>query len=309
MPDKLLISFSGGETSAYMTYWLLSNMRTRYSEILVIFANTGQENERTLEFIKKCDDHFAFNTIWIEAVQYHGERKAAGHKIVTFETASRDGAPFEDSIRKYGIPNQKFKDCTRNLKQKPIESYVRSIGWSRKSYDLAIGIRSDEIDRMSSAASQRNIIYPLISLHPMTKPMINSWWAARPFRLGLKGYQGNCKWCWKKSLRKHFTIIAENPDYYDFPRRMEALYGKVGPEFLKNSDDLKTPLDVEYRRVFFRGNMSVEDLFNDYNRKKDTFKPAHDDSVVFDPHLDLGAGCEQSCEVFSDEDNSTELNI
>lgn len=301
---RLLVSFSGGETSAYMTKWILDNWRGLYGDILVVFANTGQENEETLEFVKQCDDHFGFGTVWIEAVQFHGERKAPGFRVVNYQTASRDGSPFEDAIRKYGIPNQKFKDCTRNLKQKPIEAYAISIGWDRGSYDLAIGIRADEIDRMSQAAGVRRLVYPMISPHPMTKPKINTWWAAQPFRLRLKGYQGNCKWCWKKSLRKHLTIISENPEAYDFPRRMERQYGKVGPEFLRDPNSRRSPLPPEYRRTFFRGNMSVEDLFAEYKKKRHTFKRADDDSAVFDPDFDVGGGCEESCEVFSDEDNS-----
>jgi hypothetical protein len=34
----------------------------------VVFANTGQEREETLEFVKQCDDHFGFGTVWIEGV-------------------------------------------------------------------------------------------------------------------------------------------------------------------------------------------------------------------------------------------------
>ncbi len=298
---RLLISFSGGETSAYMTNWVLNNWRNRYDEILTVFANTGQENEETLEFIRDCDQNFGFNTVWIEAVQHHNKRQSASFKIVNFETAARNGAPFEDAIRKYGIPNSKFKDCTRNLKQKPIEAYAKAQDWALGTYDLAIGIRADEIDRMSTLATARRIVYPLISDHPMTKPKINSWWAAQSFRLQLKGYQGNCKWCWKKSFRKHFTLISESPDIYDFPRRMEKLYGKLGPEFIKSNP--ANPLPPDYRRVFFRGNKSVDDIFEEYQAKKETFKRADNDAAVFDPDFDVGAGCEESCEVFADEDN------
>jgi hypothetical protein len=49
--------------------------------------------------------------------------------------------------------------------------------------------------------------------------------------------------------------------------------------------------------------MGVDDRFDEYQRKKDTFVPAHDEAAVFDPDFDVGAGCEESCEVFSDEDN------
>jgi hypothetical protein len=300
---RLLVSFSGGETSAYMTNWILNNWKGRYDEIIVVFANTGEENEQTLEFIHNCDKHFGFGTVWIEAVQFYGERKAPDFRIVDFETASRDGSPFEQAIVKYGIPNQKFKDCTRNLKQKPIEACARSIGWGLGTYDLAIGIRVDEIDRMSALSQKRRIVYPLIKNHPMTKPKINTWWASQPFRLNLRGYQGNCKWCWKKSFRKHFTIIQETPEAYDFPRRMERLYPHIGPEFRK--DTSSNPLPENYRRVFFRGNKSVDDLFNDYELRKNTFNPSNDDAVVFDQDLDATGGCEESCEVFLDAE--TEL--
>ncbi len=295
---KLLISFSGGETSAYMTWWILNNWAKKYEEIKVLFANTGQENEETLSFVKKCDDHFGFKTIWVEADVQHGVRKSAKAKVVSYETASRNGFPFEEMIKKYGIPNQKFKHCTRVLKLEPIYSYLDSIGWEKEDFDVAIGIRADEIDRISSTADINNIIYPLVAPLNMTKPKINSWWAEQPFRLNLKGYQGNCKWCWKKSKRKLFTILDETPEYFDFPESMENKYGKIGAEFKRHADTLPD----NYNRVFFRKNMSTQELKDLFQKEKDFFIRADDDAMVFDPEYDIGAGCEESCEVFSDED-------
>jgi hypothetical protein len=304
---RLCVSFSGGETSAYMTWWILRNWRSRYDQIVVVFANTGEEWEATLEFVRNCDEQLGFGTVWVEAVQHHGERVAPTHRVVSFETASRNGAPFEDAIRKYGIPNTKFKDCTRNLKTRPIESYLRSIGWTLGTYDLAIGIRADEIDRLSVNAAERRIVYPLVTDQHVTKKMINKWWRQQAFRLELKGYQGNCKWCWKKSFRKHFTIISETPEAYDFPRRMEAKYGKVGPEFRHDPATRRAPISSDYRRTFFRGNMSTTGLFAAYEQRRERFVPAGDDNRRYDTFLDVGGGCEESCEVFSDEDEEAAL--
>lgn len=305
-PRRLFISFSGGETSAFMAWAILNSAwRGQYDEIRVAFANTGQENEQTLAFVDQCDKAFGLGVVWVEAVVHHGERRSPTARIVDFASASRDGQPFEESIRKYGIPNSKFKECTRNLKLNPLTNYLASIGWAPGSYDTAIGIRSDEIDRMSAHAEARRIVYPLINWLPTTKPQINTWWSRQPFRLQLKGYQGNCRWCWKKSFRKHLTLIAEDPSMYDFPRRMEAEYGLVGPEFRKPDEQRHKPLPADYRRVFFRGNLSTEDLFRMHDEQRETFKPANDDAQVFadfDPHLDTGGGCEESCEVFADED-------
>lgn len=62
MKNNLVISFSGGRTSAYMTKYLLDNYAEKYN-FYVVFANTGQEHEKTLEFINNCDKHFNFNTV------------------------------------------------------------------------------------------------------------------------------------------------------------------------------------------------------------------------------------------------------
>lgn len=293
---NLLISFSGGETSAYMTKWLLENVKDKYNEVCVIFANTGQEHEQTLQFVELCDKFFGFNVIWVDPVQHFGENKAASHKVVTYQTACRDGRLFEELITKYGIPNQAFPHCTRSLKLAPITSYVRKeLGWGNGTYETAIGIRADEIDRMSESSKERGIIYPLITMHPMSKPLINDWWSNQPFRLGLTGYQGNCKWCWKKTFRKHYTIMSETPEVYDFPDDMEKKYGFVGPEFKKENPPTEP-------RTFFRGKKSTKDLRNDYEKVKNTFIPFHDENKVFtfEPEFDLGGGCGESCEVYAD---------
>lgn len=299
-PKRLLVSFSGGETSAYMTWRILNDpdLRSRWDEILVVFANTSQENEETLDFVRNCDVHFGFGTVWLEAVTFHNERRSAGFRVVDFETACRDGFVFESMIQKYGIPNAKFKSCTRDLKQNPIAAYARSLGWGKPGdYDLAIGIRDDELDRVSARAHERRLIYPLAHDVPMTKPKINFWWSQQPFRLHLKHWQGNCKWCWKKSKRKHMTLIKHTPEVFDFPRRMERDYALVGPEFIK------TPPPPEgYQRTFFRGNESVDTLFAQYAALPDDWQEAEDEAQVFDPEWDVGGGCGDSCEVWTDDE-------
>ena len=94
----LVVSFSGGRTSAYMTKRLLEEKSKEFKDVIVIFANTGQEHEKTLEFINNCDKKFNFNTVWIEAVTHKNKRIASTAKVVDFESASRDGAPFEGVI-------------------------------------------------------------------------------------------------------------------------------------------------------------------------------------------------------------------
>lgn len=305
--SRLALSFSGGETSAFMCRKvLLSDRAKQYDEIVVTFANTGQENEETLEFVERCDKGFGLGVVWVEAVMQHGERKSPEARVVDFASASRSGEPFEEMIRKHGIPNQAYPHCTRSLKLDPMRSYLRSIGWLPGTYDTAVGIRVDEFDRMAKAAKANRIVYPLIQWWPTTKPEINGWWRKQPFRLPLKGYQGNCRWCWKKTFRKHLTIMAESPDAYDFPRRMEAEYGTVGYEFTPEAvmKEGQKPIPEGYRRVFFRDQTSVADL-EQMRLDSPDMLPADDDAQeywLFDATLDTASGCSESCEVFADED-------
>lgn len=290
-PRRLFISFSGGETSARMTRLLLTKWRDRYDEVVTVFANTGEEDEKTLEFVHNCDQAFGFNTVWVESVVHHGERKGSTHRVVTFETASRKGEPFEESIKKFGIPNNKFPHCTRELKQRPMYSFIRSLGWKIGTFDVAIGIRADEPSRRAGNAAEQRIVYPLLDWLPTTKPQVNSFWAKQPFRLGLRGYQGNCRWCWKKSMRKHMTILDDDPTIFDFPERMEREYGLVGPEFSKG---VTAP---GYRRTFFRGNVSAASLREMYATIWD-HRRVEDDAIIYDDDDEpADGGCSESCEV------------
>lgn len=282
-----------------MTYLLLTRWRSQWDVIVILFANTAQENEETLIFAKRCAEWFkqisGVEVVWLEAVIHPEKGEGTTHKVVSFETASRKGEPFEAMIAKYGLPGPGRLHCTRELKANAMASYLRSIGWEKGSFDNAIGYRADEADRRDDKHVEKRIIYPLLDWLPLTKPHVNEFWMKRPFRLELTGYQGNCRWCWKKSIRKHMTLMSEDPSIYDFPERMDELYGTVGHEF----DEGKNEYPV---RLMFRGNLSTKDLRAAYEANKETLEKAEDDSIVL-PNgelfpLDLEDGsCKESCDV------------
>jgi hypothetical protein len=283
---KLVISFSGGRTSGYMTKKIIDTKRDEY-DIKVIFANTGFENGATLQFVHDCDTHFGFNTVWLEGVTNEEMGVGMSHKIVTFETASRNGEPFEQMIQKYGIPNMQAPFCTDRLKRRSIESYLKSIGWALRDYDLAIGIRTDEQRRVKDDKT-RNVVYPLVHWFPADKQDVLDWWEDQPFDLQLQEHQGNCKTCWKKSFNKLVKLHTEDPSQFDFFERMEEKYGRVGAEFAKYDDAPD--------RVFFRQRMSIK------NFRQMAIKQA-DELSRMPTQLDLYAdgGCSESCELYETE--------
>lgn len=269
---RICISYSGGRTSAYLTWLLWSRYRSRY-QFVVTFANTGEENEATLEFVDRCDREWGWGVVWLEADVQPERGMGTRHRIVNFQTASRRAEPFEAVIAKYGIPNKAYPHCTRELKEVPIRSYLRSIGWEAGTYHIAIGIRADEPARRVRKPER---VYPLLDWFPITKPEIIDWWGQQPFNLELQEHQGNCKTCWKKSLSKLVRIANETPQHFDFNLRMEAQYGLAGHNVDGNP------------RTFFRGHLCAKDILAMRDLKTPPPRQSDEDW-----------GCSESCEAFA----------
>lgn len=219
--ENILISFSGGRTSAFMAKLVLELPKYKKSNIIVVYANTGKENEETLKFIDKCDKEFKLDLVWIEADVIHEKGKGTNYKIVTFETASRKGEPFEQVIKKYGLPSKLYRHCTRELKEVIITKYGKFIFGTTDFYQ-AIGIRADEPHRIGS---NKNKFYPLAEMG-FTEDIIRNWWDRQSFDLELKDYQGNCDLCFLKSIRKKLTILEEDESKSIWWDKMEKLYAK-----------------------------------------------------------------------------------
>lgn len=275
LPPKgstILVSFSGGMTSGFMARAMQLRLRD-YFVLVYVFANTGQEREETLEFVHKCDTEFSLNVVWVEAVVSPTVGVGTTHKVVTYETATRGGSLFESMVKKYGIPNTNFPHCTRELKLRPIASYMLGAGGK---YYTAIGIRADEYRRVRASAEARNIIYPLAGLWCVDKEIVNTFWSRQQFTLNLSEHEGNCAWCWKKSFKKHFRLISENPGIYDTPMHLEENYALAGPS--------------SHPQVFFRGGKSTKDLFE---------MATEATGKELGNYLEQSDGCDESCEIYS----------
>lgn len=266
MLERLAVSVSGGRSSMYMAYRLWHEYRDSF-DMRFMFANTGQELEETLLFVHRFEQEFGIPVTWLEAEVNMEKGKGTKHRIVNYETASRDGRPYEDMIKKYGIPNISRPRCTEELKIYPIKSYKRQMGWV--GVTEAIGIRADEPKRY--AKRKPKVAYPMVDWFPVVKQDVSGWWSKQSFDLGLQEHEGNCVWCFKKSLSKHKRLLRERPESYDFPERMEREYGMVRSV-------------TDEPRKFFRGHRSVADL----RALRDT-----EDAVILD---DITNECGESCE-------------
>jgi hypothetical protein len=219
MGRKILISFSGGRTSAFMAKFILEHEKYRKCEKLFVFANTGKEREETLDFVNKCDKEFNLNLTWVEADIPPTKGEGTNYRIVDFKTASRNGEPFEMLNKKFGLPSKYYRHCTRDLKEVPIHKYAKSI--FGKDYLTAIGIRADEQHRIGSDPKK---VYPLAEMG-IDEKIVRNFWDRQPFDLELKDYEGNCDLCFLKSTRKRLTLITETPTIADWWNDQELKYG------------------------------------------------------------------------------------
>lgn len=221
--SEIVISFSGGRTSALMTIELLKD--DKYKDAIVIFANTGKENEATLKFVNEVDKYIGDRIVWIE----YNPDPAIWFNVVDYETANRNGEPFEALIkkRKY-LPNRVARFCTQDLKIRPMKKYCQQVlGWEH--WTNMVGIRYDEPHRWSKSKSvERNEVFDIE--HPLvrwkiTKPQVLQYWKGMPFDLQIEEYEGNCDICFLKGKKKKQMIARKTPDRFEWWVRQEKETG------------------------------------------------------------------------------------
>ena len=286
---KKVVSFSGGESSGLA---LIETLK-EHPDAIVVFMNTSKEREETLEFINKVSIHFNINVVWIEAV--FDELKSIDFRITNYKDAKRNGEVFEDMIKCYGLPNKAYPHCNRELKIQPFDRFMKSLNVG--DFERVIGIRADEVDRVNKNYKELRLDYILVK-KGITKQMVNKFWNEQPFRLQLKGYEGNCTKCWKKSLRKLMTIEKDEREGLTpvdlWWHEMEKKYSYYVPEH-RNRKEIKDKI------TFYRENLSNKEIIE---LSKNNFKKVTDDSIVYDYQtsmfgydLDDTDGCVESCEI------------
>lgn len=223
--EPTCISFSGGRTSAYMLWRVLQENGGKLpDDAIVCFANTGKEDEATLRFVQKCSDEWDVPITWLEYIP-----DAPGYRIVSFETASRRGEPFEQVIRKKNyLPNAVTRFCTIELKIRPMAKHLVDLGMAETKSEgenmSMIGIRADEPRRAAKISDKSRI--PLF-FAGVTKEDVGEFWRSQHFDLELPNINGvtmhgNCDLCFMKGASQILSLIAEKPDRAVWWAKMES---------------------------------------------------------------------------------------
>ena len=223
--QNTVVSFSGGRTSGFLLYHVLKAHDFSLPEnVVVLFENTGKERVETLDFIHEVGWRWGVDITWLE-----WRHEKPRYKVVNFETASRNGEPFDELIAwKEFPPNPIARMCTQHLKVDCMRHYVREhLGWA--DWTSFIGIRADEprrfkVEGVDPKFKKETREIPL-RWAGVTEEQVLQFWREQPFDLNLKSYEGNCDLCYLKGHGKRMLIMEENPQLADWWVEKEKLTG------------------------------------------------------------------------------------
>lgn len=240
---NIFVSFSGGESSAFLLLEVIKRYDSKYYDILVCFANVGDEHQETLNFVFNIQQYYNIAITWLEAYVSPVLGKGVMPIVVDYHTASIDGKPMLDQAQKLGQCAISSPHCTRDLKIRTMHKHTRLI--FGKNYTTFQGIRADETTRINwKKAKANNWDYPLARWR-ITKPMIREFWSQHKkqhgFRLELQEHEGNCNLCFKKSDKKLVKLLRKTPCLYIFRKTLE----------LVSKSDKHDP---------YRGNRTIDDI-------------------------------------------------
>ena len=155
---KNILSLGGGVQSS--TIYLM-HLKGLIEIDLAIFADTGNETQKTYEYINylqiqgrlagKDNIEIVRERDITEDIKTQIEKKEKLIYSPPFWIRNKDG--------NHGFLNQQ---CTDNYKRKPIKKYLRK-QFPKQNYNLIIGISLDEIHRVKPSRTKYiNHVYPLI---------------------------------------------------------------------------------------------------------------------------------------------------
>jgi 3'-phosphoadenosine 5'-phosphosulfate sulfotransferase (PAPS reductase)/FAD synthetase len=214
------IAFSGGRTSAFMLYKVLEANNGLPNEAKVVFCNTGKEEEATYRFIRDCQTKWNVPITWLEYEAIDGEHAV---KVVDFDTAARNGEPFDALIKHYEpvLPNGRSRYCSSYLKTRTVIRHLRKSGWNE--WDCFVGIRADEPRRVTKFRANPNpegkheTVFLPLAQDGVTSKDVGNFWKNQDFDLGLpnvngKTMHGNCDLCYLKPKAQILSLIKEKPE-------------------------------------------------------------------------------------------------
>lgn len=246
--NRLLITVSGGRSSAMMARHIQSNEKYKDFNKVYLFCNTGMERPDTINFLKNIEKHWGIDLVKIEGVYSQEMGVGVDYKVVDWDNLNMTAEPFAQAIAHKnkgvfsGLPQKDAPYCSEMLKTLPAKKFAKDI-FNGKSYKTAVGFRKEDMPKRISWAEikvDEKRIFPLITdfENPISQMDLNRFWNNEPFKLEIHNKFGNCELCWKKSDVNLIENIRYGTRFIDWYKTMEQKNGNTS----------------------FRGNKSINDL-------------------------------------------------
>jgi len=259
--EPAIISFSGGSTSGFMLYqiWAAHDKKIP-NHIKVVFANTGLEHPKTLDFVERCSIEWGIEINWLE---YAGSKT---FKQVNYASASRNGEPFDCLIneRQY-YPNPVARFCTVELKIKTIERWAASLNeFSTEGHLDLLGLRYDEPRRVSNVKknNRKNEAYCPMYDAKHTLKDVDLFWEKQKFCLEIPRILGNCVGCFLKGSSKLNYIANKDPGLLEWWAKKEetGLTNCKKPKFRTDRPSYRGIIDMAKNQKTF--NFENDDMID-----------------------------------------------
>ena len=264
LPDgNVKIAFSGGRTSGYMLHAILIANGDLPDRVKVLFANTGREMPETLDFVQECSQRWSVPITWLEYRK--GDRKV-GFDVVSHNSASRNGEPFDDLISsKRRLPNVFERFCTQEMKIRTMRRYLVAQGW--KTWHSAVGIRADEAHRAKPQQDSKEALWwPLLAADVSRSDVMEFWGKQQmAFNFDLritKGF-GNCDGCFLKSEQTLAALWRMHPERAEWWAAQEDRLFPGRDESQQKDQMFKRLGQARYRELGDFVNRQTDWIFDD----------------------------------------------
>lgn len=238
---KYIASWSGGKDSTFMVDQLLRNGDPLD---LIIFSNTGFEFEEMYEYIRRVKEYWEIRYNAKIVLLNSGE---AGRDIWSkwaegaFTRGQHKGSPrgFPFSIG--------MSWCTRELKIKPFENYIKNLyGKDQKIYRY-VGIAHDEPKRITD---EENLLYPIYDWK-ITEKEVEEILIEREFHNPLYNHfaRTGCYLCPKQNLKSLFKLWKFYPKEWQEMKDLEQKYIEMGAAITKIRGHTVDELEAKFKKL------------------------------------------------------------
>jgi hypothetical protein len=248
----IVCAVSGGRSSAVSAI-LVNKFRKKYKyrSRHFVFANTGMEHPKTIEFLKHLEAYLDQKIIKLEF-----DFDDAGYKynvIENWSDLSMDGTPFRRTIQfenrnlNRGLPHVAQPYCSSRMKKNIIRKWSKDTLKTVK-YAQCIGYRKEDMPKRISLAEMNELgnayIFPLLTHYknPCGLKWLDAYWGKMPFKLEIPSFLGNCMLCWKKSDKNLVDVLksGEANNFVSWWHDNELRYNSSSFRGIRSVNDMVT---------------------------------------------------------------------